>query len=172
MTTSPTATADTAASISSESCAEIHAETGELFICLRHCKPHRGTSISGEVVTPARMSDEVSSEDESEDEETVPLPLEIDIPEDHLPDILEVYDTDVIRSATSYKVPSYKLKSRAVWNSWEKFLDRYPIKFVRESPRVRIPSMLKDIFIFILAPPSSTLHLQRTRRTVSWIPTQ
>ena len=147
MATLPIATAaDTAPSNTSQSCADKQAETGELFTCVRYHKPYRATSLSGEAISPqaARISDVVSSS-----KETVPLPLEVVVPKDHLPDILEVYDTSTFRSATSYNVPSStKLMSDAVWNSWEKFLARCPIKFVRVHPRVRIYSMLLKINVY------------------------
>jgi hypothetical protein len=83
MTTLPITTADTAPSNTSQSCADMQAETGERFICLRYYKPHRSTFLSEEAITPDRISDEVSSL-ESSDKETMPLPLEVFIPEDHL----------------------------------------------------------------------------------------
>jgi hypothetical protein len=160
MTSLPITPADTAPSNTSQSCADMQAETGERFICLRYYKPHRGTFLSEEAITPDRISDEVSSL-ESSDKETMPLPLEVFIPEDHLPDVLDVYDTDTFLSATWYHVPYYKQISDAVWKSWAKFLARCPIKFVRESPRVRTYSMLKYRCILIPTPPSSPLYLQR-----------
>ena len=115
---------DTARHNTSLPCVDKQLETGEPLICLRHHKPHR-TSLSGKVVSPAGVSD--SSEVSSPDQETVPpLPLDIVIPEDHLPDILDVHDTDTFRRATSFNVPSYKRIGDDVWNSWEKFLARLP----------------------------------------------
>jgi hypothetical protein len=170
MTTLSIATADSAPSNNSQSCADTQAETGELFIRLHYYRSHSCTSLSGEAITPTTISDEVSSE-ESSDEEPVPLPLEVFIPEDHLPDVLEVYDTDTFRSASWYNIPSYKRMSDAVWKSWAKFLARCPIKFVRESPWVRT-SMLKEKRIFSPTLPSSLLHLPFIPCAMSWTTAQ
>ena len=111
------------------------------------------------MISSAGTSDsfEVSSSESSGQETVPPLPLEVFIPDDHLPDILEVYDTDTIRRVTlpELRLHGFYHTSDAMWNSWEKFIARCYIKFVLE---VRIPSMLKDKRIFIPAPPSSPIR--------------
>ncbi len=112
-----------------------------------------GTSLSGAVITPARISNEISSSDG----ESVPLPLEVAIPKERLPDVLDVYDKDAILI-----VPAGDPTRMAEYRSWEKFLARGPVKFVRKYP-VRIPTTLEGEGMFIPALPSSPLypHTQR-----------
>ncbi|KAF8268113.1 hypothetical protein EI94DRAFT_1800874 [Lactarius quietus] len=109
MTTLPIATYCTADTATSNSHADKQAESGGLFLCLRQY--------------------EVSS-----DKATAPLPLEVVIPQDRLPDVLDVpvYDTDTIRNATSPTTsPEYGWVGVAAWNNLEKFLAHNLIKFVR-----------------------------------------
>jgi hypothetical protein len=134
MTTLPIASfcsADAAPSKSSQSCADKQAETGEPFHSLQHYKPHHGISLPGEVVTPARISDEISSSGE----ENLPLPVGPVTPKERLPHILNVYDKDTFRRISVRG-------NDAAWDSMEKILARGPIKFVRKYP-VRIPRCLQ-----------------------------
>jgi hypothetical protein len=136
MTTLPIASfcsADAAPSKTSQSCADKQVETGELLPCLQRHKLHHGTSVSGEVITPARISDEISSSDE----ETMPSPLEPVTPKEHLPDELpdelDVYDKLIFR-----RIINVTRVGRHAWDSMEKILACSPIRFVRKYP-VRIP---------------------------------
>ena len=159
MTALPIATVDTTRFDISLPCADKQAETGEPSICEQHHKPHR-TSLSGEVVSSAGISDCIESSESSGNDTVPPPPLEGVIPEDHLPDILDVYDTDTFRRVTlpDSHIPLYHV-SDAMWNSWEKFLARCPLKFVRG---VRIHNILKDKRIFISTSSSSPI-----RRTIT-----
>ncbi|KAH9029965.1 hypothetical protein EDB85DRAFT_1964782 [Lactarius pseudohatsudake] len=95
------------------------------------------------------MLNEISSYDE----ESAPLPLEVAIPKEHLPDVLDVYDKDawVLLRPTIFSVDSAFDKDVALrvsasdparmaeYRNWEKFLACNPIRFVRKYP-VRIPA--------------------------------
>lgn len=108
MDTLPTATccsADAAPSNVAQSCADKQAET---------------------VITPAIISNGISS---SNEESVLLVPPEAVVPKECLPDVLDVYDEDTLRS-----VIHDKWVSSAEWRSWEKFLARTPVKYVRECP--------------------------------------
>ena len=84
--------------------------------------------FAGEVTTPTGSSSEISSEDE----ETAPLPLEVDIPKERLPDILLVNLPGV---SFWHDAPA------AAVHSMRKFMACNPVKYVRKYP-VRIPTTL------------------------------
>ncbi|KAH9029968.1 hypothetical protein EDB85DRAFT_1964808 [Lactarius pseudohatsudake] len=104
------------------------------------------------VITSARISNGISSSDK----EPMVSPLDVVIPEEHLPDVLEVYDKDastllevislcnhgfydkeMLLSTTSSNPGEW-----AEYRSLEKFLAHSPIKYVRKYPK-RIPTMLE-----------------------------
>ncbi|KAH8983756.1 hypothetical protein EDB92DRAFT_1557968 [Lactarius akahatsu] len=106
-------------------------------------------SETGEVITSAIMSNEISSYDE----ESAHLPLEVAIPKEHLPDVLDVYDKDAwvllrprifsVYSAfdkdVALRVSASDPARMAEYCNWEKFLAHNPVRFVRKYP-VRIPT--------------------------------
>ena len=124
---------------------------------LRCHKPHYGTSLLlGEVITPARMMT-------SSSEEHVPLPSEVNISRERLPDVLDVYDKDasaLLRITISRVYNVYHRNAKLIipvgdpsreaeYRSWEKFLARNPVKFVRKYP-VHDSTTLKDEDLLIL----------------------
>lgn len=106
-------------------------------------------------------------------EESVPLPFEVNIPKERLPDVLDVYDKhasallritiplvyNVNNKNAMLIIPAGDPARLAEYRSWEKFLARRPIKFVRKYP-VHGSTRLNGEGIFISAPPSSS-HMQR-----------
>jgi hypothetical protein len=95
--------------------------------------------FSAAVTTPTGSSSEISSSDE----ETAPLPLEVDIPKERLPDVLVVSDTG--------KLPGVIFKDPfpAAGRSLEKFLACNPIKYVRKYPVCIPPRFLKAKYIHL-----------------------
>ncbi|KAH8985778.1 hypothetical protein EDB86DRAFT_2323457 [Lactarius hatsudake] len=99
---------------------------------------------TGEVITSAIVLNEISSYDE----ESTPLPLEVAVPKEHLPDVLDVYDKDawVLLRPTIFSVYSAFDKDAALrisasdparmaeYRNWEKFLACNPVRFVRKYP--------------------------------------
>ncbi len=121
------------------------------------------------MITRARISNEISSSDE----EFVPLPLEVIIPKERLPDVLDVYNKDssaFLSVITPYAYSDFNKNKDALlrilsgdparlaeYHSLEKFLARSPVKFVRKYP-VCIPTTLEGEGMFIHAPPSGPLY--------------
>ena len=109
----------------------------------------------------------------SSSEEHVPLPSEVNISRERLPDVLDVYDKDasallritiprvynVYHRNAKLIIPVGDPSREAEYRSWEKFLARNPVKFVRKYP-VHDSTTLKDEDLLIFAPPSSS-HEQR-----------
>ncbi len=87
----------------------------------------------------------------SSDEEPMPLPLQVDIPKAHLPDVLEVFigDRDVFCGALPYM-----RATEAWWLNWQKLLALGPLKFVRKNPRglITITSECEGMFVSIPPP--------------------
>jgi hypothetical protein len=118
----------------------------------------------------------------SSNEELAPLPtlpLEVEIPKEHLPDILDVYDKhafvllritiprvySVFHNDAILMIPAGDPARTAEYRSWAKFLARCPVKFVRKYP-VRVP--IKDEGMSIPAPPSIRSSVPHTQR---WLAT-
>ncbi len=70
----------------------------------------------------------------------MPIPLEVDIPKAHLPDILEVFvglgDRDTFCGALPYEQAN-----EAERHNWQKILACGPLKFVRKDPRMTTPDL-------------------------------
>ncbi len=69
----------------------------------------------------------------SSDEEPMPLPLEVGIPNAHLPDVLDVFvgDIGVFRGV----IPCDFATEARQWHNWQIFLAHCPLRFVRKNPR-------------------------------------
>jgi hypothetical protein len=91
----------------------------------------------------------------SSNEEPMPLPLEVDIPKENLPQFLHVYD----KQASAFRNPipyHFHQKDKCTkYRSWAKFVTRFPIKFVRKYP---VPAT-KDEGMSIPAPLSIRSYL-------------
>ncbi|KAH9053335.1 hypothetical protein EDB87DRAFT_1581053 [Lactarius vividus] len=99
------------------------------------------------VITPVIILNEIPSSDE----DSVPSPLEVTIPEESLPDVLDVYDKDawVLLRPTIFDVYSALDKDAAhrisagdsarmaEYHNWDRFVAHNPVRFVRKYP-VRI----------------------------------
>jgi hypothetical protein len=113
----------------------------------------------------------------STDEEPKPLPalpFDVDIPKEHLPEVLHVYDKDssalcknLVLSARVYhtfqedgvrmiSVEDIVTRRMGERRNWEKFLARCPVKFIRKYP-VPVPTKDEGMFIPHL-PPSGPLY--------------
>jgi hypothetical protein len=100
----------------------------------------------------------------SPDEEPKLLPLEVDIPKEHLPEVLHVYDKEsallkdpappgyrIFQEDDVCMIPPINMVRRRQYRHWLKFLDRCPVKYVRKYPA---PVPTKDEGTSIPAPPS------------------
>jgi hypothetical protein len=130
-------------------------------------KPHNSLSPSVEVITPEIVLP-------TSGEEHVPLPLEANIPKECLPEVLDVYDKNgstLLRITIPYYynvhdrnsiliIPAGDPPRMAQYYNYQKFLARYPVKFVRKYPG-HIPTTPKGEGMFISASQSSPLIQQR-----------
>src|SRR5579859_2169312 len=95
-----------------------------------------------------------------EHEEPKLLPLQVDIPKEHLPEVLDVYDKQALAlfreplpRGSFYTKKTIDENAMAKYRSWAKFVARWPIKYVRKYP---VPVPTKDdegMFIPGAAPP-------------------
>ena len=102
---------------------------------------HFGEVVSGEVTAPTTVITPSG-------EESVSLPLEANIPKECLPDVLDVYDkhaSALLRITIPFYyhvhdknsiliIPAGDPPRVALYRSWEKFVARCPVKFVRKYP--------------------------------------
>jgi hypothetical protein len=163
--------ADAAPSNAAQSCTDKQAEarTGKLYTRCQ-CAIHNITSLLVEVIVP-------ETELSTSGKEAVPLPLEGNVPKECLPDVLDVYDKNgstLLRITIPYYynvhdknsiliIPAGDPPRMAQYYNYQKFLARYPVKFVRKYP-CQVPTTPKGEGMFISASSSSPLIRQRGGR--------